>query len=118
MGQSVKIVDLAKKMVQLAGLSLGKDIQIVFTGLRPGEKLYEELLFDKENTLPTHHPQIMIAKVREVDHKQVKQDMAELLELLGKQSDLELVAKMKVIVPEFRSRNSVFEKLDVNAIPS
>lgn len=113
MGQSVKIVDLAKKMVQLAGLSLGKDIQIVYTGLRPGEKLYEELLFDKENTLPTHHPQIMIAKVREYNLEQVKKDMSELLTELNNQDEMKLVSKMKQIVPEFISKNSVFEQLDI-----
>ncbi|MHC1707545.1 MAG: polysaccharide biosynthesis protein [Bacteroidales bacterium] len=114
MGQSVKIVDLAKKMIQLAGLSLGKDIQIVYTGLRPGEKLFEELLFDKENTLPTHHPQIMIAKVREYNLDHVKQDMKELLVHLNNQDEMELVARMKSIVPEFISKNSVFEKLDIS----
>jgi FlaA1/EpsC-like NDP-sugar epimerase len=67
MGKSIRIADLAKKMVKLSGLTLGKDIQIVFTGLRPGEKIYEELLADKETTLPTHHDKIMIAKVREYD---------------------------------------------------
>jgi FlaA1/EpsC-like NDP-sugar epimerase len=112
MGQSVRIVDLAKKMIQLAGLSLGKDIQIVYTGLRPGEKLYEELLFDKENTLPTHHPQIMIAKVRENNLEKVKKELMELLGYLNQQEEMKLVATMKEMVPEFISKNSVFEKLD------
>ncbi len=112
MGQSVKIVDLAKKMVKLAGLSLGKDIQIVFTGLRPGEKLYEELLFDKENTLPTHHPQIMIAKVRENDKSEVNKNIDSLVSVLNEQDDLAIVKKMKEIVPEFKSQNSLYEKLD------
>jgi len=112
MGQSVKIVDLAKKMIKLAGLSLGKDIQIVYTGLRPGEKLFEELLFDKENTLPTHHPQIMIAKVREYNIDKVRTDFSEIIETLNMQDNLKIVSKMKEIVPEFKSKNSLFEKLD------
>lgn len=112
MGQSVKIVDLAKKMIKLAGLALGKDIQIVFTGLRPGEKLYEELLFDKENTLPTHHPQIMIAKVREYNINEVSADFSEMVDILNQQDNLQIVAKMKEIVPEFKSKNSLYEKLD------
>ncbi len=112
MGQSVKIVDLAKKMIKLAGLALGKDIQIVFTGLRPGEKLYEELLFDKENTLPTHHPQIMIAKVRAYNIDDVSADFADMVAILNRQDNLQIVAKMKAIVPEFKSKNSLYEKLD------
>src|SRR5699024_5231216 len=72
MGKSIKIVDLAKKMVKLSGLTLGRDIQIVFTGLRPGEKIKEELLNDSENTIATHHPKIMIAKVRTYDFHTVK----------------------------------------------
>ncbi|GAJ05631.1 unnamed protein product, partial [marine sediment metagenome] len=71
MGKSIKIIDLAKKMIRLSGLTIGKDIKLSYTGLRPGEKLYEELLNDKENTITTHHPQIMIAKVQEYDHKTV-----------------------------------------------
>ncbi len=113
MGNSIKIDDLAKKMVQLAGLTLGKDIQIVYTGLRPGEKLYEELLFDKENTLPTHHPQIMIAKVREYDLDRVKSETDALTGILNRQDEMGLVKKMKEIVPEFISQNSVFESLDI-----
>ncbi len=112
MGQSVKITDLAKKMIKLSGLTLGKDIQIVYTGLRPGEKLYEELLSDHENTIPTHHPKIMIAKVKEYDFKIVSDHISELLSLFGGQNNEVIVAKMKEIVPEFRSNNSVFEKLD------
>jgi FlaA1/EpsC-like NDP-sugar epimerase len=114
MGQSVKIVDLAKKMIKLAGLSLGKDIQIVFTGLRPGEKLYEELLLDKENTLPTHHPQIMIAKVSDYDKAIVDQNISSLINVLNHEDDLSIVKKMKDIVPEFKSQNSLYEKLDEN----
>ena len=71
MGQSVKIIDLAKKMIQLSGLEIGKDIELKFTGLRPGEKLYEELLANEENTIPTHHPQILKAKIRHEDETQI-----------------------------------------------
>ncbi|MGD9992013.1 MAG: nucleoside-diphosphate sugar epimerase/dehydratase [Salinivirgaceae bacterium] len=112
MGKSVKIVDLAKKMIKLSGLQLGKDIQISFTGLRPGEKLYEELLADKENTLPTHHPQIMIAKVRNYEFNEVKIQMEQLIDLLKEQNHLKLVDSMKRIVPEFISQNSIYEQLD------
>jgi len=117
MGQSVKISDLAKKMVQLAGLTLGKDIQIIYTGLRPGEKLFEELLATKENTLPTHNPQIMAGKVREYDYKEVSEKIEELISLLHKQDNMQIVTKMKEIVPEFKSQNSVYEELDKVASP-
>lgn len=112
MGISVKITELAKKMVQLAGLTLGKDIQIIYTGLRPGEKLFEELLATKENTLPTHNPQIMVGKVREYDYKEVLEKIEELILLLQKNNNIEIVMKMKEIVPEFKSKNSVYEELD------
>lgn len=112
MGKSVKIVDLAKKMIKLSGLQLGKDIQINFTGLRPGEKLYEELLADKENTLPTHHTQIMIAKVRKYLFPEVQEQIQELFSLLDGQNNLMIVEKMKRIIPEFISQNSIYEKLD------
>lgn len=112
MGKSVKIIDLAKKMVRLSGLSLGKDIQIVYTGLRPGEKIYEELLNDQENTVPTHHSKIMIGKVRDYDFENVKSNIQNLLELYDSQNQTAIVAKMKEIVPEFISKNSPFEHLD------
>jgi len=112
MGKSVKIVDLAKKMIKLSGLSLGKDIQLVYTGLRPGEKLYEELLNDKENVLPTHHPKIMIAKVEESDFELISKEICELILLFHSQDNLAIVSKMKQIVPEFISNNSIYEKLD------
>lgn len=112
MGQSVRISDLAKKMVQLAGLTLGKDIQIIYTGLRPGEKLFEELLATKENTIPTHNPQIMAGKVREYDYKDVSEKIDALISLLQKQDNASVVIKMKEIVPEFKSENSVYEELD------
>lgn len=111
MGESVKIVDLAKKMIQLSGLELGKDIEIKFTGLRPGEKLYEELLAKEENTIPTHHPQILKATVRKEDVSQL-QEIESLIQLFENQKNDEIVAKMKQIVPEFVSNNSEYEKLD------
>ncbi len=112
MGESVKIADLAKKMIRLSGLELGKDIQIQFSGLRPGEKLYEELLNNNENTLPTHHEKIMVAKVREYEYTEIKQHIDELIQLFNTQNNMAIVAKMKAIVPEYESNNSVFEKLD------
>ncbi|MDA3891455.1 MAG: nucleoside-diphosphate sugar epimerase/dehydratase [Salinivirgaceae bacterium] len=112
MGKSVKIVDLAKKMIKLSGLQLGKDIQISFTGLRPGEKLYEELLADKENTQSTHHSQIMIAKVRSYKHDEVSKQITDLVDMLGEQNNLNIVNQMKNIVPEFISQNSIYEQLD------
>ena len=111
MGESVKIIDLAKKMIKLNGLELGKDIEIKVTGLRPGEKLYEELLADDENTLPTHHPLILKAKVREIEAS-IEKEIDELIQLFGTQDNHKLVAKMKSLVPEYVSNNSEFEKLD------
>jgi FlaA1/EpsC-like NDP-sugar epimerase len=116
MGKSVKIVDLAKKMIMLSGLKLGKDIHIKFTGLRPGEKLYEELLADKENTRPTHHNQIMIANVRSYDIREIKSQMDLLSESLHSNDNFSIVRRMKDIVPEFISKNSIFENLDKEAV--
>ncbi len=112
MGKAVKIIDLAKKMIQLSGLKLGADIQITFTGLRPGEKIKEELLADQENTLPTYHPKIMIAKVRTYDFEWVNAQISGLLELYYTQHNETVVSKMKEIVPEFISHNSIYETLD------
>lgn len=112
MGKSVKVFDLAKKMIQLSGLTLDKDIKIIFTGLRPGEKLYEELLHTSENTLPTHHPLIMIAKVREYDFNTISAYIDELAELASSKNDMSIVSKMKQIVPEYISNNSIFAELD------
>ena len=111
MGKSVKIIDLAIKMIQLSGLELGKDIEIKVTGLRPGEKLYEELLATEENTIATHHPQILIAKGRDCSEKSIPL-IEELIQLFDDQDNNRIVAKMKEIVPEFISNNSVFSKLD------
>src|SRR4030095_8898530 len=118
MGKSVKIVDLAKKMVQLSGLELGKDIQLMFTGLRPGEKLYEELLATEENTIPTHHEKIMIAKVKEYDFEGVKASIEELIALFDSQDNKAIVSKMKEMVPEYISNNSVYEELDKERVVS
>jgi len=112
MGESVKIVDLAKKMIKLSNLTLGKDIQIVFTGLRPGEKLYEELLNNKENTIPTYHPKIMIAKVNPENYNKLNSDILKLIDLIETGDNFEIVKLMKQIVPDYKSMNSVFEKLD------
>jgi FlaA1/EpsC-like NDP-sugar epimerase len=112
MGGSVKIVDLARKMILLLGLKEGKDISIVYTGLRPGEKLYEELLANTENTLPTHHNQILIGKVREYAYSQVKKIIEELIQSFDTQNNELIVQRMKDLVPEFISNNSVFQKLD------
>jgi FlaA1/EpsC-like NDP-sugar epimerase len=112
MGKPVRIIDLANRMIQLSGLEPGKDIRIEYSGLRPGEKLYEELLNLQENTLPTHHPLIMIAKVREYDTEQVREDTEALVELTTHPDPVEIVRKMKQIVPEYKSQNSVYEALD------
>jgi FlaA1/EpsC-like NDP-sugar epimerase len=112
MGESIKIVDLAKKMIKLSGLTLDKDISITYTGLRPGEKLYEELLADHENTIPTHHNQIMIAKVKEYDFESIAASIGQLIELFSKQNNQSIVKKMKELVPEFKSNNSIYEQLD------
>lgn len=113
MGQPVKIYDLACRMISLAGLKLGRDIDIIETGLRPGEKLYEELLNDKERTMSTQHKKIMIAKVREYNYNDVIRHL-ELLEKCVKSGvNHDIVAEMKHIVPEFKSQNSEFEKIDI-----
>ncbi len=112
MGKSVKIVDLARKMIKLSGLEEGRDIKITFTGLRPGEKLYEELLADAENTMPTHHSQILIGKVREYKYEDVSKVIEELIQLFDTQDNTKIVQCMKELVPEFKSNNSVFERLD------
>ncbi len=112
MGKSIKILDLAKKMVQLSGLKLGTDIQIIFTGLRPGEKLYEEVLASEENTIATDHPKIMIAKVREYELEDIRKQINNLIHLFESQNNKEIVQQMKKIVPEFLSKNSMYEILD------
>ena len=117
MGPSVKIADLAKKMVKLSGLELGKDIHIKYVGLRPGEKLFEELMADKENHLNTHHPQIMIGKVTEYPYDSVNATIEELDRMHQQLNNPRLVKKIKEIVPEYKSKNSVYEKLDKRSTP-
>lgn len=112
MGKSVKIVELAKKMIRLSGLVPHQDIAIEFSGLRPGEKLYEELLNDMENTMPTHHEKIMVAKVREYHFQTISKHISELIKLSCGYKDRQVVIKMKEIVPEFKSNNSIYEELD------
>ena len=112
MGKPVKILDLARNMIRLAGYVPEKDIQIVFTGLRPGEKLYEELLNQKETTLPTSNDKIMIARVRESDYDSVSKDIDQLIETSRSSKPFTTVKLMKKIVPEFISNNSIYEQLD------
>ena len=111
MGQPVKIADLAKRMIQLSGRP---EVKIEFTGLRHGEKLYEELLATKENTKPTSHDKIMIAQVREYDYEDVKDDIDILIKCSYEYDSMKTVAKMKDIVPEFKSLNSKYSVLDQN----
>ncbi|HIN39670.1 MAG TPA: polysaccharide biosynthesis protein, partial [Flavobacteriales bacterium] len=112
MGKSMKIDDLARNMIKLSKLEINKDIQLVYTGLRPGEKLVEELLNSKENTIPTHHPKIMIANVREYDWNLIEKETNELIAMFDQQNNEQIVKKMKEIVPEYKSSNSIYEKLD------
>ena len=113
MGKSVKIVELAKTMIRLAGLVPNHDIKIEYSGLRPGEKLFEELLNDSENTMPTHHDKIMIGKVREYRFDEVESQIYELVTHAKNNDDHKVVKSMKKIVQEFKSKNSVFEELDI-----
>ncbi|OAQ38783.1 polysaccharide biosynthesis protein [Pedobacter psychrophilus] len=112
MGQSVKIVELAKKMIKLSGLIPNQDIKIEFTGLRPGEKLYEELLNNQENNLPTHHHKIMVAKVMVYNFEEVVKKVDTLIDTACYYKDKEVVKLMKKIVPEYKSNNSIYEELD------
>lgn len=112
MGQPVKISDLAKNMIRLAGYVPGKDIEIVYTGLRPGEKLYEELLNQKELTVPTTHEKILVAKVREYDYDTVSILIDKLIHSAQEGKTFPTVQIMKEIVPEYKSKNSVYEQLD------
>lgn len=112
MGEAVKIRDLAIKMIQLSGLTPDKDIKLVYTGLRPGEKLYEELLTEKENIIPTYHEKIRIARVEEYDFVPLKEKIHELILTARDGKNLEVVQLMKNLVPEYKSNNSEFEVLD------
>lgn len=114
MGASVKIDDLARRMIQLAGYTPDEDIKIEYSGLRPGEKLYEEVLSDHENTIPTDHSRIRIAKVREYDYDEVATTTDE-LERLSREVEISgMVKLMKQLVPEFISNNSMFEEYDMH----
>jgi FlaA1/EpsC-like NDP-sugar epimerase len=112
MGKPVKIYDLARQMIKLSGLELNKDIEIVFTGLRDGEKLFEELLNDSENTIPTHHQKILKAKVSEIRYEKINSYIDLLEDLIKDKNELKVVALMKDIVPEYKSNYSRFEILD------
>ena len=109
MGQPVKIADLAKRMIKLSG---AKNIKIVYTGLRDGEKLYEEVLNDEELTLPTFHPKIKIAKVREYDYKVISQEIDRLIDDAHECDDMDIVRMMKKLIPEYKSKHSKYEVLD------
>ena len=112
MGKPVKILDLARNMIRLAGYTPEKDIQIVFTGLRPGEKLYEELLNQKETTLPTANEKIMVARVREFEFDKVSEEVDQLIKTSQQYKPFTTVKLMKQLVPEFISNNSIYEQLD------
>jgi FlaA1/EpsC-like NDP-sugar epimerase len=113
MGMPIKIVDLAAKMISLSGLQLGKDIEIVFTGLREGEKLYEELLNNSEDTIATHHDKILIGKVEAYDYDEINRYIELFFDLVNDRNELKMVALMKELIPEFRSNYSRYEILDV-----
>ena len=112
MGKPVRIIDLAKKMIKLAGFIPDKEIKIKIVGLRPGEKLYEELLNDTSKTLPTYHEKIMIAQEIQDEYENLHIDVDELIGIADFYENDDIVSKMKKIVPEFKSMNSTFEVLD------
>ncbi len=113
MGKLVKIIDLAHKMIRLSGLTPGVDIDIKYTGLRPGEKLHEELLNTEENTLPTYHNQILIARVREYNYTEVKETIDTLITWVQSgRHETDIVILMKKMIPEYKSNNSIYENLD------
>lgn len=112
MGKPVQIYDLAVKMVDIAELESGKNIPISIIGLRPGEKLYEELLYNQEISLPTHHPKIKIGKVKEYSHKKLLPEFHQIRKLIQAQKTMEVVQVMKALIPEYISNNSIFETLD------
>ncbi len=112
MGRPIKIVELARNMIRLSGLQPDVDIKISYTGLRPGEKLFEELLNSSENSLQTHHPRIMIAKVNRIEHEVISNQLTELKQLLKLEDEFKIVAHLKKIVPDYQSSNSKYESLD------
>ena len=109
MGEPVRIADLAKRMIALSG---AKNVEIKYTGLRAGEKLYEEVLNESENTKPSFHEKIRIAEVRDYDYEQVNKDIKDLIAISLGYDNMATVKKMKDIVPEFKSNNSIYEELD------
>ena len=111
MGEPVRIADLAKRMIRLSGM---KDIEIVYTGLREGEKLYEEVLNENENSLPSFHKKIRIAMVRNYEYEEAERHLQELRDIAATYNDMNTVAKMKEIVPEYISKHSRYEVLDKN----
>lgn len=112
MGESVKITDLAKKMIRLYGFEVAEDIEIVFTGLRPGEKLNEELLGIKENSIGTHHPKILVASMLHYNHEEIENLLLDLLKDRDRLTNRLIVSAMKQMIPEYLSNNSVYENLD------
>lgn len=114
MGKPVKIIDLARKMILLSGMQPGKDIEIVFSGLREGEKLYEELLNQSEDTIPTHHEKILIGKVEPYAYEEINRYIELFFDLVHDKNELKMVALMKELIPEFRSNYSRYEILDKN----
>jgi FlaA1/EpsC-like NDP-sugar epimerase len=112
MGEPVKINDLATRMIQLAGKIPGKDVQITYTGLRPGEKLYEELLSDDTIVSPTHHSKIMISKDMEQNFEEVDLAINKVIASTELGTSLEVVSELKKLVPNYKSNNSIFEALD------
>ena len=112
MGEPVKILDLAIKMIKLAGYTPNEEIEIKITGLRPGEKLFEELLSDKARTLPTHHQKIMIAQDEPGNYQEINDAIKRIIKAGRKLENKKVVAQMKQLIPEFKSNNSSFEKLD------
>ena len=112
MGEPVKILDLAKRMIRLSGLRPDEDIKIVYTGLRPGEKLYEELLTDTARNMPTPHVKIMISKDKSMEYENISRLVQELLSSVSGTQKFDVVRILKVIIPEYKSNNSVFQRLD------
>jgi FlaA1/EpsC-like NDP-sugar epimerase len=116
MGKSMKVLDLARKMIWLSGLEPDRDIEIHFTGLREGEKLFEELLTNQENTIPTHHKKILIARVREYSYEEINKYVELFNDLVNDSNELKMVALMKELVPEYKSNYSRYEVLDMQRL--
>jgi FlaA1/EpsC-like NDP-sugar epimerase len=114
MGEPVKILDLARRMIKLSGFTPDLDIKIIYTGLRPGEKLYEELLSDDTKTMPTHNEKIMISRDKTMEFEEIDKKFLDIIEAAADQNNFDVVKMLKCIVPEFKSRNSAYEILDEN----